>query len=118
MSYQLTGTIKMIGDVQTFASGFSKRDFVVITEERFPQEIKLECLKEKASLLDSLAEGQRVTVHFDIGGREYNGRHFVNLNAWKIETADADGSAPAADASEEPIPEDTTDYTEKDDIPF
>ena len=39
-------------------------------------------------MLDNVKEGQKVTVSFDISGREWNGRYFVNLNAWKIEPAD------------------------------
>ncbi|MEX2380765.1 MAG: DUF3127 domain-containing protein [Opitutales bacterium] len=113
MAYEISGTIKAILDTQTFPSGFSKREFVITTPDKFPQDVKLECLKEKAALLDEVEEGQSVKVHFDINGREYNGRYFVNLSAWRIE-ADAGDSAPAKPKSqgkvEEPAPEDTTDY--------
>ena len=33
MSYEYTGTVKKIGEVQTFPSGFSKREIVVTSEE-------------------------------------------------------------------------------------
>ncbi|MCC5806230.1 MAG: DUF3127 domain-containing protein [Opitutales bacterium] len=112
MAYQLTGTVKAVFDTRTFASGFSKREFVVTSEDKFPQDVAFECLKEKAALLDSVAEGQRVTVHFDINGREYNGRYFVNLAAWRIDAAGADGAAAPVDAVE-----DTTDYSEPDGEP-
>jgi len=118
MSYQLSGTIKTIFEEQTFKSGFSKREFVVTTKDgKFTQDICLGCLKEKAQLLDSVKPGDEVTVHFDINGREYNGRYFVNLNAWKIE---AGQKTPAADGQDEPVPEDTNDYSEpdEDNIPF
>ena len=42
MAYQLNGTIKLIYDTQTFPSGFSKREFVVTTDDKFPQDIKLD----------------------------------------------------------------------------
>ena len=75
--YEFVGTVKKIGDVQTFASGFSKRELVVTSEgERFPQDVMFEFLKEKADLLAPLSEADRVKVSFDIGGREYNGRYF------------------------------------------
>ena len=49
MGYELQGTIKVIMDPQTFPSGFSKREFVVtVPDGRFPQDIKLTCVKEKA----------------------------------------------------------------------
>ena len=121
MAYEISGTIKTIFDTQTFPSGFSKREFVITTEDKFPQDIKLECLKEKASLLDSVTEGQAVKVHFDINGREYNGRYFVNLNAWRVEAAAGGEGAPAGNETrrdESPSPEDTTDYSAEDEPPF
>ncbi len=57
--YEVEGTIKVILEEQTFASGFNKRDFVVTTEEKYPQDIKLECIKDKVSLIEGYAEGGR-----------------------------------------------------------
>lgn len=109
MAYEISGTIKVIFDTQTFPSGFSKREFVITTQDKFPQDVKLECLKDKASMLDNLKEGQSVKVSFDINGREYNGRYFVNLSAWRVEPADG-AASPGSSKKDEYIPEDTTDY--------
>lgn len=118
MAYQLSGTVKKIFETQTFASGFSKRSFVVSTVDKYPQEIQFECLKEKADMLNDLSEGQTVTVHFDISGREWNEKYFVNLNAWKIEQGGGSSANSSADGDSEP--EDTTDYSvdNDDNIPF
>jgi single-strand DNA-binding protein len=95
-SYDLTGTVKCVMDPQTFSSGFTKREFVVTTEgERFPQDIKFECVKERVALLDSVQPGQRVSVTFDLRGNEYNERYFVNLAAWKVQPAEAGAGAAA-----------------------
>ncbi len=113
MAYEISGKIKEIFDTQTFPSGFSKREFVITTEDKFPQDVKLECLKEKAEQLENLQKGQQVKVSFDIQGREYNGRYFVNLNAWRIEAdggASGGGKKKAPPADDESFPEDTTDY--------
>ncbi len=100
-TYDMEGTVKLIEELKTFPSGFSKREFVLTTDgERFPQEIKFECVKDRTTLLDKVSEGQRIKVSFDIQGREYNGRFFVNLNAWKI--SDVAGSGEAAAAGDEP----------------
>ncbi|MEM6279312.1 MAG: DUF3127 domain-containing protein [Verrucomicrobiota bacterium] len=97
-SFELEGTVKVIGEVQTFASGFTKREFVVEVEDgNYPQSIKFECLKDKTSLTDSLSVGDAVKVNFDIRGNEYNGKYYVNLNAWRIEKSGG-ASAPPADA--------------------
>lgn len=117
MAYDLTGKVKVIQDPQTFASGFTKREFVVTVEDgKYPQDICLECVQDKVKLLDSLKEGQTVTVTFDIRGREYNGRYFNNLQAWKIQAEEQGG---AADEDRPPVPDDSEapgDFD--DDIPF
>jgi len=122
MAYEISGTVKVVFETQTFSSGFSKREFVITTQDKFPQDIKLECLKDKTALLDDLAEGQTVNVHFDVNGREYNGRYFVNLVAWRVDSGEggkASGKAKTSGskADEPPLPEDTTDYSKEED-PF
>ena len=118
MAYELTGTIKLIQEAKTFDSGFTKREMVVIVEDgRYPQEINLEFVQDKVSLLDNLQPGEEVTVTFDIRGREYNGRYFNNLQGWKIVTEES-GDAPGADGHQ-PIPANVDRAgIEDDDIPF
>jgi hypothetical protein len=105
MSYELTGKIKLIQDEQTFASGFSKREMVVTVDDgRYPQDISLEFVKDKISLLDDLQPGQEVTVSFDIRGREYNGRYFNNLQGWKVVAADSETKDEPPPQDDEPPP--------------
>ena len=86
--FEISGTVKKLFDEQTFGSGFNKREFVLTTEaERFPQDIKFECVKDKVSLLSPLKTGDKVKVFFDLRGREWKENYYVNLNAWKIESA-------------------------------
>ena len=118
MAYDLTGKIKLIQEAKTFDSGFTKREMVVIVEDgKYPQEINIEFVQDKISLLDNLQPGQEVTVTFDIRGREYNGRYFNNLQGWKIDTAGGDSSFPAGDPSPTPRSGTPDDY-EDEDIPF
>lgn len=115
MAYDLTGTVKEIFPEQTFASGFNKREFVISDEaEKFPQDIKFECLKERVELVSKLKKGDRVKVSFDINGREWNGKYFVNLVAWKVEAAG--GAAPAPDDG--PPPFDPGDEVLDEEVPF
>ncbi len=117
MAYELSGKIKLIQDPKTFDSGFTKREMVVTVEEgRYPQDINLEFVQDKAALLDNLAPGQEVTVSFDIRGREYNGRYFNNLQGWKVVSADA--SSPTPDAQQAaPFPAGDDGFGDQD-IPF
>ena len=103
MAYDLKGTVKVVQEPQTFASGFSKRELVVTVEDgKYPQDINVEFMQDKVGLLDGLDVGDKVTVHFDIRGREYNGRYFNNLAGWKIEVEGKEQvDAPQDDGAED-----------------
>lgn len=112
METVVTGRITVIGDVETFDSGFSKRMVVVTTEDQYPQPIKLEFFKDKASLLDNYSIGDRVEVAYNLLGNEYNGKYYINANAWKIKKADGE---PAASVTPLPVAESND---AEDDLPF
>lgn len=98
--YETAGKLKWIGTTQSFASGFTKREFVVTTAaDKYPQDLKFEVVKDKCPLLDPFELGQDVQVSFDIRGNEYNGKYFVNLACWKIQAAGAP-SGPSGGARE------------------
>ena len=140
MDYAFTGTVKKVGDVQSFSSGFSKRELVVTSEEeRYPQNVAFEFLKERGDLLDGVKEADRVTVHFDISSREWTApdgtvKYFTSLRAWKLDKPDeAGGSAarpatapasaprPAATTPTAPVaemPKDSATAEGNDDLPF
>ncbi len=98
--YEATGKIKVIQETQTFPSGFSKREFVVtVGDDKYPQDIKYEVVKDKCSMLDQYSVGQDVTVNFDIRGNEYNGKYYVNLSCWKISGGQSGGQNDHANQS-------------------
>lgn len=49
--------------------------------------------QDKCSLIDPHTEGNKIKVHFDLRGREWNEKYFTNLNAWKIEAAQSVAAA-------------------------
>lgn len=95
---QLQGTIKKIGDLQTFASGFQKRDMVLLTEDQYPQPINIEFLSDSSDLVDPYKEGDSVKVSINIRGREWTSpqgeiKYFNSITGWRIEKTE--GSTPA-----------------------
>ena len=125
--YETSGKIKMIGEVQSFASGFTKREFVVTTAaDKYPQDIKFDVVKDKCAMLDSFKPGDDVQVNFDIRGREYNGKYFVDLSCWKLQAAGGGGESKSsqgapgkqADTGGEPTMGDLRDEDDFDDVPF
>lgn len=119
MSFELTGKVKMLFDKQSFASGFEKREFVVTTQEQYPQDIKFECVKEKIAQTESLKPGDDVKVSFNVRGNEYNGKYFVNLQAWKIEAdSPARNHAPQSAPTPTAPPPGADGDEDFDDLPF
>ena len=107
---ELTGTIKKISDLQTFASGFQKREMVILTQEQYPQPINIEFLSDKINLLDSVREGDNIKVGINIRGREWTNpqgevKYFNSITGWRVEKVAENGheptqaSAPAASAT-------------------
>ena len=120
-NYEMTGVIKVIGDVQTFPSGFSKREVVITTPGDHPQDVMFEALKDKGDLLEKFSEGDEVAISFNIGGREYNGRYFNSLKLWKIkatqERATTRTSAPTGEPLRE-APKQAQDDDDSSALPF
>jgi hypothetical protein len=74
---------------------WSKREFVIDTEEQFPRKVCFTLFGDKTSLINNLAVGEMVDVSFNIESREYNGKWFHNINAWKIDKPTENQSSPA-----------------------
>ena len=119
---EITGKIKLIGEVQTFgANGFQKREMVVTTEDQYPQMIMIEFTQDKCELLNTYQVGENVKVSINLKGREWinpqgEAKYFNAIQGWRIESA-----------STKKIPPPTTDLTTKvgmeqrdepDDLPF
>lgn len=86
---ELTGTITKIGDIQTFASGFQKRELILTTQEQYPQPIAIEFLQDKVDLPDAHKVGDTVTVGINIRGRSWTSpqgetKYFNSIVGWKI----------------------------------
>jgi hypothetical protein len=93
--YKLTGTIKVINDTVKISEKFSKREFVVTDNDAmYPQDISLQLIQDKVSILDNYSEGESVEVSFNLNGREWTSpqgevKYFNTLNAWRIEKAES-----------------------------
>jgi len=85
MHYFVDGTIKSIGETQKFGDKFQKREFVIETDEKYPETLKLEFVNDQVDSLDTFIEGEVVTVAFQTKGSEWQGKYFVNLRAIAID---------------------------------
>ena len=96
---------------------WKKQNVVLETEGQYPKKV---CLTLWGDNIDkwALKENDLVKASIDIESREYNGRWYTDVKAWKIEKdpGSADGPAPGEFVDEEPpfLP----DENEQDNLPF
>tara|TARA_R110000823_G_scaffold42779_1_gene111759 strand:+ start:35 stop:397 length:363 start_codon:yes stop_codon:yes gene_type:complete len=91
---EVQGKIKIIGEVQTFGTDFTKRQLVVTTDEQYPQVISIDFLKDKCDLLNGYKVGQDVKVSINLGGREWinpqgEAKYFNSVKGWRVEKLEA-----------------------------
>jgi hypothetical protein len=91
---EINGKIKIIGELQSFSSGFTKIQVVVTSDEQYPSDIPIEFFKDKANLLDAFNVGDSVKIDVNIKGSEYQGKYYVGLIGWRIAKQDTSGHAP------------------------
>lgn len=102
---------------------WKRQEFVLEYGEQYP---KIVCFSLRGNKIDQypLAIDDEVIVSFDVESREYNGRYYTDVKAWKIDRAQA-GQVPT---NEESMPSvnsgfgvPATDFSnkdDKDDLPF
>jgi hypothetical protein len=104
----IKGAIKLINPIKVISDKFSVREFVITTPDaKYPQDILFQTINDKMDVLESLGVGQQVEVSYNVRGREFNGRYYNTLDAWKVEITGSKPSQP----STQPIELD-------DDLPF
>ncbi|MEI6945877.1 DUF3127 domain-containing protein [Paraflavisolibacter sp. H34] len=77
---------------------WKKQDIIVETEGQYPKKVCISIWGDKvdASLLQP---GNMLAISFDVESREYNGRWYTDVKAWKVESAGAaQAGAPALQA--------------------
>ena len=90
MSLTITGKLsrKLSIESGTSKAGneWKKQTFLLDTGSQYNPEICFQLFGEdKIELLNHYNEGEQVQVSFNLSSKEYNGRYFHNIDAWKIE---------------------------------
>lgn len=106
-------------------NAWKKREYVLETQETYPRKVFFNFFGERVDQYP-LAVGDVTTISFDIESREYNGRWYTDIRAWKAEkpaAAGATAAAPTASATPfpgdyPPAPADLTPAGVNDDLPF
>ncbi len=104
---------------------WSKQEFVIETFDQFPRKVCMSVMNDKVQELERYNVGDTVTASLNIESREWQGRWYTDVRAWRFNAPQTQqGSAPAAPQSNtsetfyaDPEPTFTADNT-SDDLPF
>lgn len=123
MNLEINGKITDVLPIQSGTSKagreWQKQEFVIETDDQFPRKVCFTLFGDKISLLNGFNSGDEVAVAFNLESREFNGRWFHNVNAWRINKLN-EGGANTPDYSPEdiPPPPEPDDAPSNDDLPF
>jgi hypothetical protein len=75
---------------------WAKCDFVIETQEKYPKKVCLTAWNDLIGTVRAFPLETEIKVSFDISSREYNGRWYTDVKAWKVEPGNGGGGAPSA----------------------
>jgi hypothetical protein len=103
-SMQIQGIITRILPLQTgttkSGSEWAKQGYVLLTNERYAKLVYFE-LWGKAVDTEAAEVGQEVVVSLNVESREWGGRFYTELSAWRVERVRHDVAAEVEAAAEE-----------------
>ena len=115
---QITATLVQLLPLQTGEGRngpWKKQEIIVETDGQYPKKICISIWGDK--IIESVLQvGHQLTISFDLESREFNGRWYTDVKAWKVEPGNSSNTntnsqqTSADNSSNEPsIPTDTGD---------
>jgi len=107
MSNTIEGTITYISQSEQVSEKMTKRFFVVLTDEQYPQEVKIEAINKSCDVLDFQKIDDKVKVTYNVRGRSWTSKEgkkdwFNTLSLWKIESLQGNTATAAKKEDEKP----------------
>ena len=123
---ELTGTITNILPLQTgtgkAGNEWKKQELIIQTDEAYPKSI---CISLWGNTIDDkLKTEDKIKASIDIESREFNGKWYTSIKAWKIEPLSAPNGNEVVDNSKDESINGTVDVEaffandKEDDMPF
>lgn len=120
MSFEVEGKLHKKFDTEQKSGTFQTREFVILVEQgQYPQHVKFQLVQDRCEIIDNIDEGTNIKVYFDLRGREWQGKYFTNLQAWRVEAAGQE-SKPRVNSGDFPSapPMNSDEGSSYDDLPF
>jgi hypothetical protein len=84
---QLTAKLTQLLPIQTGTGKngeWKKQDIIVETDGQYPKKVCISIWGDKINE-QQLSVGNTLTIEFDVESREFSGRWYTDLKAWKID---------------------------------
>jgi len=84
---RLVQVLEEVSGVGKTGNSWKKQSFVVELDgsSTYPKKVCLTAWGDKVDTLKRLTIGDRISAAFDVESREYQGRWYTDLKAWKID---------------------------------
>ena len=112
------------GGVSKSGNEWKVQEYVIETHDQYPRRMCFDVFGADKIQQFNIQVGEELNVFFDIDAREWQGRWFNSIRAWKVERVSAAQQMPPMDAPFPPMnaapaaPVDFAVSDEKDDLPF
>ena len=115
MSLKIIGRITEVLEIETGTSkagkDWRKQNFIIDTAADFNPLICFQVFgDEKIAMLEGLKGGQEIEVHFNVSSREFNGKYYHNIDAWKINAT--------GNEDQQQVTQQAENQDDSDDLPF
>ena len=91
------------GVSKTSGKEWKLQAYVLETQEQYPRKVHFEVFGEDRIKANPCQLDDIVTVSFDIESREFNGRWYTSIRAWKIQQGVVDAAAPQVVPVTQPV---------------
>ncbi len=122
---EITGKIIAVlperGGVSKTGNEWKIQEYVLETHEQYPRKICFNVFGADKISQFNIQAGEEMTVSFDINAREYNGRWYNDIRAWRVERGTAPAPAPEYSPAIDAPKANAVDFgsqNEADDLPF
>lgn len=77
---------KLTPQVGTSSKGqWTKQEIILETLETYPKKVCIGFWKDEVVKIQAVPIGSEINVHINVESREYNGRYYTEVKAWKFE---------------------------------
>ncbi len=128
MAIEISGKLSQILPIQSGSgrtgTDWKKQEFIIETEDQFPKKVCMNLWGDKVEELKNFTIGQTIKASVNIESREFNGRWYTDIRAWKLENLSqetANKTAPVTSSNNPVNPEyfnSLVSENEGDDLPF